>query len=881
MADTSTTKYPIPSANPDVLEYNAKRIDEFVTSSDQTYTDRGGIQRKTISGVQDAIDSAIGNISGDYLGAHAEGLLFEDYNDYSVYNGVEYRVRSGVILPYESTSSDPTTEATYLRPFSDKIVTGSIAYSIADVEITPVLQEGQVVTLSAGGRSGQFIWTLGDFTTEVAADTPQGLYIASSLVDVTVGCWVRKLDKKEISLSMFCDSTTATSNEIVAFFAMMESGYEYIVDISGSYTGTTPISKTVSDINITSVPGCVLSAPNIDQDLNYAFIKFVGTELTDVTTSADCDKYSKAITLDDASAVQAGDLLHFETDIYFNGIDGVSGFAVTYVSELHRVRYVNSNDITLSASFDSDMPNANITRIRHWRPIKNVNWYNPLIEGQGINGNLKSNGEGATGLYFMGAYECNTYGGNVNANQNRAVGYDLAYECWSHDLSMDSLNEELTAQGFYGVVHSRSRFGGAIGCDGDNIRRVADTSGAGGNDVPANIHHERLTGTSLNGSVAGTHACHNYSFKTIKGHGSMSAGITLRGINSRGSDVEVLGDAGIGVIIGVNDGSGYSQGSSSGVVEISDVYLDSELSVGISISNDGEYDIEANVQFAQNYCIEVDTDILTKLKLRGKMKKGQAGGIIVNSSEIAEDIGNIDISCDYEANTSFDLKINGSASSDTPLHNLKVEDNFTLSTTTLPFVIGSGYFQGETTSIKNNIAISGSGSETVDLGQPYQWTCRPEFENNTKYNSGYITQFRRFNQDVLIGTFDSLDDIDDGTTILDGDRVNINNPSSGAACEHKCYVAGTTGSLTSITGTIAVDSDELTLTGNDISSVYRGCFITIPGAGDSGADLAAKVIAVSSDYATATLHTTASTAVTDATIDYRNPSWADSRVLTV
>lgn len=54
------------------------------------------------------------------------------------------------------------------------------------------LTAGDVVYLSEGGRSGQFIWTLGDFSAEVAADTLQGVYVASDAVAATVGCWVRE-----------------------------------------------------------------------------------------------------------------------------------------------------------------------------------------------------------------------------------------------------------------------------------------------------------------------------------------------------------------------------------------------------------------------------------------------------------------------------------------------------------------------------------------------------------------------------------------------------------------------------------------------------------------------------------------------------------------
>ena len=127
MADVSTTTHPIPSSNADVLEFNAKKIDEFSSSDNETYTDRGGVDRKTVYGMNQQVNNAIATISGNYIGIHTIGLEFNSYNDYSVYNGVEYRPRSTTTLPYTATSNDPTAEADYLKPWSDELATVAIA----------------------------------------------------------------------------------------------------------------------------------------------------------------------------------------------------------------------------------------------------------------------------------------------------------------------------------------------------------------------------------------------------------------------------------------------------------------------------------------------------------------------------------------------------------------------------------------------------------------------------------------------------------------------------------------------------------------------------------------------------------------------------------
>lgn len=79
-------------------------------------------------------------------------------------------------------------------------------YNIGDAKQTEVYSrtqmadianpfEGKSVYLSEGVRSGVFVFTLGDFTAEVAADTLQGVYVESDFVGVAVGCWVRRDNK--------------------------------------------------------------------------------------------------------------------------------------------------------------------------------------------------------------------------------------------------------------------------------------------------------------------------------------------------------------------------------------------------------------------------------------------------------------------------------------------------------------------------------------------------------------------------------------------------------------------------------------------------------------------------------------------------------------
>lgn len=46
--------------------------------------------------------------------------------------------------------------------------------------------------LLEGGRSGKFTWQAGDYSAQVAADTTEGMFIASNGIATTVGAWVRE-----------------------------------------------------------------------------------------------------------------------------------------------------------------------------------------------------------------------------------------------------------------------------------------------------------------------------------------------------------------------------------------------------------------------------------------------------------------------------------------------------------------------------------------------------------------------------------------------------------------------------------------------------------------------------------------------------------------
>ncbi|WP_421930125.1 hypothetical protein [Nitratireductor rhodophyticola] len=73
---------------------------------------------------------------------------------------------------------------------------GESVVPVDDRDALKALDPGQVeaVYLKEADREGIFVWRSGDYSTEIAADTQEGIYIKADGVAATVGAWVRKFD---------------------------------------------------------------------------------------------------------------------------------------------------------------------------------------------------------------------------------------------------------------------------------------------------------------------------------------------------------------------------------------------------------------------------------------------------------------------------------------------------------------------------------------------------------------------------------------------------------------------------------------------------------------------------------------------------------------
>jgi hypothetical protein len=78
------------------------------------------------------------------------------------------------------------------------------------------------VTLTEAGRTGLFIWTTGNYTTAIATDTNEGVYIKADAIAASAGAWVRQFDFTNFqtqwfgALADYSTDSTAIINSMIA-----------------------------------------------------------------------------------------------------------------------------------------------------------------------------------------------------------------------------------------------------------------------------------------------------------------------------------------------------------------------------------------------------------------------------------------------------------------------------------------------------------------------------------------------------------------------------------------------------------------------------------------------------------------------------------------
>ena len=101
------TTNPVPSQDPSDLLFNAGKLDEVVSSSNATYTDRLGVSRRTMAGVDAAADVVLGGLGYAPPVAYAAGIALTLTTQTVEYSGEVYAPK-GSVLPFTTSGTFET-----------------------------------------------------------------------------------------------------------------------------------------------------------------------------------------------------------------------------------------------------------------------------------------------------------------------------------------------------------------------------------------------------------------------------------------------------------------------------------------------------------------------------------------------------------------------------------------------------------------------------------------------------------------------------------------------------------------------------------------------------------------------------------------------------
>ena len=146
------TSNPVPSQDPTDLLFNAAKLDEVVSSTAATYTDRLGVSRRSLSGIDAAADNVLNAIGYSVPVAYASGISLTLTSQTVDYNGVVYAPKSSA-LPFTTSSWGADSAKFRAVQVTDADL---ITYTPAGTGAVPTTVQAKLREIDNACQSGRF-----------------------------------------------------------------------------------------------------------------------------------------------------------------------------------------------------------------------------------------------------------------------------------------------------------------------------------------------------------------------------------------------------------------------------------------------------------------------------------------------------------------------------------------------------------------------------------------------------------------------------------------------------------------------------------------------------------------------------------------------------
>jgi hypothetical protein len=247
------------------------------------------------------------------------------------------------------TGATEELTAAQVRTFLDSVP------SVATVTALKALDTSSdtIAYLTASGREGVWNWRSGDYSTEITADTNNGIYAKADAIASTVGAWVRAYDGAADVL-WFGATGDGTTDDASAIQAAVDHGGT-IWFPAGTYRVDSTIDVTSSDTTLEFDAGASVDFSNAA--ITDHLIDIIGSAGSDVNLTADASEgdTSVSVAAGAESAFTAGDFVMVSSDDEYDasnvGVElgeiiqvlSTASGTVTFVRELQGGTYTTAN----------------------------------------------------------------------------------------------------------------------------------------------------------------------------------------------------------------------------------------------------------------------------------------------------------------------------------------------------------------------------------------------------------------------------------------------------------------------------------------------------------------------------------------------------------